>query len=188
VTIPLIVCVGVVVLGIAVARIWSHRARIARESRWLPDELTGATLAYAERTFTSRRPWLVAKVDRGYRKDGLIWLTELKTRKQHRVHLSDVVEMSAQRVAVEAETGAHVSAMGYVVTQVPGGARRLHRVDLLDKADIENLIRRRVAILDGALEARYASYPASCAACAYRAECSANGALRTEARDRSVSR
>jgi hypothetical protein len=167
----LLVCAWLLVLGVAVFAAWSRWRRIARESGWLPAELVGARLAYAERSFLSRRPWLIARVDRGYRKEGVIWLTELKTRKQHLPYLSDVVELSAQKVAVEAETGFAVSGTGYVLTQLPDRLRRLHRVELLHKTEIESLIRRRAEILAGALAPRYARDRASCAACMYRAEC-----------------
>lgn len=176
----LFACVWLLALAIAVFVAWSRRRRIARESQWLPDELVGARLAYAERSFGSRRPWLIAKVDRGYRKDGVIWLTELKTRKQHLPNLSDVVELSAQKIAVEAETGFTVSGAGYVLTQLPDRSRRLHRVELLHKAEVESLVRRRVAILAGALAPRFARNPASCATCAYRAECESGQALSGE--------
>jgi CRISPR/Cas system-associated exonuclease Cas4 (RecB family) len=161
----------VFLLGILVLAVHLRWRRVKRESQWLPDELAGATLAYAERAFTARRPWLVARVDRGYRKDGRIWLTELKTRRQHRVYPPDVVELSAQRVAVEAESGVPVSETAYVLTQKPDGSRRVHRVELIRKEGIESLVRRRAAILGGSLLPRRAPDPASCAACAYRAEC-----------------
>lgn len=52
---------------------------------------------------------LVARVDRGYRgRNGLITLVELKTRRRDR-YLSEVIALSAQRVALAGETGEPVA-------------------------------------------------------------------------------
>ena len=88
--------------------IWVLR-RLERQGdqSWLPRELRRSTLVYAEKLF--RAPGLItltAKVDRGYRDPaGIIVLVELKNRQHDCVLRSDVIELSAQRVAVMVETG-----------------------------------------------------------------------------------
>jgi CRISPR/Cas system-associated exonuclease Cas4 (RecB family) len=157
-------------LVVTIAVGWLLRRR-ARADPWLRGKLAGARLVYAERLFRSRQSPLVARIDRGYRKDDRIWLMELKTRPGQRVYPSDVIELSAQKVALESETGMRVSEFGFVLTQSPDGSRRLHGVKLMRRTDIDELVRRRAAILSGSLEPRHARDPRLCRDCAYRAEC-----------------
>lgn len=79
-----------------------HRLKRQRDQAWLPRELRRATLVYAEQLFRARGPiTLTAKVDRGYSDPaGIIILIELKNRQRDSVFLADVIELSAQRVAV----------------------------------------------------------------------------------------
>ncbi len=78
-----------------------------RWSAWLPRELRHAELAYAEKLFRATGPIvLTAKVDRAYRLEGgVLVLLELKTRGFNRPYRSDVIELSAQRVAIMKQTG-----------------------------------------------------------------------------------
>jgi hypothetical protein len=114
---------------------WVCRLRlVALEKAWLPVELQDTALVYAERIFKARSPVpIIAKLDRGYRNaDGVILLVELKTRRMNRPDLSDVIELSAQRLAVQAQTGERVADYGYVVIQRVGSKRKMaHRVALL---------------------------------------------------------
>jgi len=128
-----------------------HRLKRQRDQAWLPRELRRATLVYAEQLFRARGPiTLTAKVDRGYRDPaGIIILIELKNRQRDCVSLADVIELSAQRVAVMAETGRQVALHAYVIVQGPSGRRVAHRVGLLDVVEVKALIQRREAILIG---------------------------------------
>jgi len=89
----------------------------------LPPELRSARLAFAERLFRSEGPIpLVAQLDRAYRTTaGVLVLIELKTRAASRAYGSDVIELSAQRLALEARTGDVVADHAYVLTQNPDG-------------------------------------------------------------------
>ena len=103
-----------------------------KTSDWMPRELRASRLAYAERLFRSAGPVSVsARLDRAYRDQaGVVTLVELKTRKADRVYLSDVIELSAQRYALQSQTGERVSEHGYVVVQNVGPRRRkVHRLD-----------------------------------------------------------
>lgn len=120
----------IVWLGIAAAALaawyWIQVSSArARDSAWLPSELKGARLIYAEQSFTISHPLeLVARVDRGYVIDGKVHLVELKTRVIHRAYRSDIIELSAQRLAIEQSTGYPVSDTGYVVIQNAKGRER----------------------------------------------------------------
>ena len=111
-----IIATGVVLLVVAALR---ARRRSQHTNSWLPKELGDASLAYVERTFRSggSRP-IVARVDRAYRSPRrVITLVELKTRAEDRVYPSDVIELSAQRLALSAETGEAVAPVAFVVVE-----------------------------------------------------------------------
>lgn len=87
-----------------------QRSRITvGDEQGLPPELHGAEIAFAERTFRSQRRQFVARLDRAYRTAGGLHLVELKTRERDAVYISDVIELSVQRIAVEDEAGEPVS-------------------------------------------------------------------------------
>src|SRR6218665_3000086 len=97
--------------------------------RWLAVRSAGAArlrraeLVYSERVFRVHEPEVIsAKVDRAYRRgDGVFVLLELKTRVHARAYSSDVIELSAQRLALGGELGLPVAAHGYVLIQAPDG-------------------------------------------------------------------
>lgn len=143
------------------------------EHTWRPAELRDAELIFAERTFRIRKPFLlVARIDRGYLLNGEIILTELKTRNIAQTYLSDVIELSAQKLAVEGETGYRVSDYAYVLTQDPNTNRRhAHKVRLLSRDELVTLADRRSAILEGRDEPSYADAKGLCRKCVYRNHC-----------------
>ncbi|WP_082497990.1 PD-(D/E)XK nuclease family protein [Pseudorhodoferax sp. Leaf267] len=156
-----------------VARHWRRR-RAEWSSR--PQELAGAELVYRETTFRSDAPFrLVARVDRVYRqRDGTLVLVELKTRWHHRVQPSDIVQLSAQKMALAASTGLPVAPYGYVFTQRPTGRAELrhHRVALWSTAELEALAARRRAVLQEQVWARGAESARTCEGCSFRSGCS----------------
>jgi CRISPR-associated exonuclease Cas4 len=153
---------------------WIRRIqRVAAERAWRPLELQEADLVYAERTFRARTPLrLVARVDRGYRRaDGSIVLVELKTRSTSQAYFSDVIELSAQRLAVEAQ-GNRVSEYAYVVTQSPGSRKkRIHLVKLLSGNEVIGLANRREFILTSVQNAGYALERGLCRGCSFSGRC-----------------
>lgn len=162
-----------IVLLILVRAIWRMRV-VIEEHAWRPQELQDTDVVYAERVFRASRPIsIIAKLDRGYRyRNGLITLVELKTRRVDRVYLSDVIELSAQRVALQAQTREPVAPHGYVlVQQAERRQKKAHRVQLLTHAQVAELVARREAILVGETEARYTEWPALCAHCSFRQQC-----------------
>lgn len=126
--------VAVVCFVVFVVVLWWHLWPRPPEEE-LPPELCGTRLVYAERLFCSLGPVsITAKVDRVYRnaKEALI-LVGLKTRKANRAYRSDVIELSAQRLALMGQTGEAVADHAYVLTERPDGRRTgCHRVRLME--------------------------------------------------------
>lgn len=150
------------------------RRHVAADRAWLPQELQDAELAYAEQRFQAKGSIeLVARVDRVYRhRNGVMTLVELKTRDVNRVYLADVIELSAQRFALQAQTREAVAAQAYVLVQQPGGQQKSpHRVMLLAHDDVVALVKRREAILAGIAAPLYTSWPKLCRQCAFRQQC-----------------
>lgn len=153
---------------------WGLRRWLAHGDRgWMPLELRRATLVYAEQLFRASGPvTLTAKVDRAYRASrGHLVLVELKTRRAARPYLSDVIELSAQRVAIMRRTGEDVASHAYVVVQDLAGRRTRHKVALLSTTEVDELARRREAILDGTLQPRGACVPSLCRQCGFERTC-----------------
>jgi CRISPR/Cas system-associated exonuclease Cas4 (RecB family) len=172
-------CFALGALGVLLlASCWvARRAASERGSR--PAELARAQLVYMERLFRIERPiGLRAKVDRAYRlRGGSLVLVELKTRGEDRTHLSDIIQLSAQRLAIEAETGQKVEPYAFVSVLEPTRRRALrhHRVDLLGPDEVVALSRWRDALLAGQAAPRYALSCSVCARCAYNSRCDRPG-------------
>ena len=169
--------VAVVGFALAMAR-WrsleTHAARTERASR--PAALRDAELVYMEKLFRISTPvGLVAKLDRAYRlPSGLLVLVEFKTRWSNQPFLSDVIQLSAQRMAVMGQTGQSVASYGYVMVKAP--TRRAlpiaHFVKLMTGEQVVALVRRREEILAGrGVLPRKSSSLKTCDACAFRADC-----------------
>ena len=163
-----------VTLCVIVGVLWSRRRGTAPARLVLPRELRGARLVYAEQLFRSTgKTAITARVDRAYRvASGTVVLLELKTRDRNRVFPSDVVELSAQRAAVELQTGEIVAHHAYVAVQRPGTvAQVFHRVRLLAISAVVELATRREAIVSGRMVPRYADSVQVWQRCAFARDC-----------------
>lgn len=143
------------------------------KSCWQSFDQGGCHLLFAEKTFSIDEPIkLTVRVDRAYRDGSALTLMELKTRNGERVYPSDVIELSAQRLAVEHSTGERVHDFGYIVLQHPVTRRRsTHMVSLLSQDDVIGIARRQKLLIVGALPPRHASNPECCRQCEYQSEC-----------------
>lgn len=154
---------------------WSWRLHSRRTGGELPAELRTARLIYAERLFRAAGPVsITAKVDRVYRSAaGELVLLELKTRRVSRTYLSDIIELSAQRVAVMAQTKEPVAGYAYVLTQRPDGRwGGCHRVGLMALADVYALAVRRELLLAEETEIRRVSTSLGiCRRCVFLPKC-----------------
>ena len=172
-----LVALIVLILFIASAALRARRPPrvLAGDEQGLPDELRGAEIAFAEMTFRSHRRRLVARLDRAYRTSHGLQLVELKTRARDAVYMSDVIELSVQRIAVEDETGEGVSSDAWVVVQKSrSGARRPHKVRLLGVDEIASMSERYSDVVrgNGGLPTPSRSL-AQCDQCAHRSRCAA---------------
>lgn len=156
-----------------------HRLRVSVATRTelasRPNELAGAELLYMEKQFRIRGPVpLVARVDRAYRaSDGTIVLVELKTRWKDRPYPTDVIQLSAQKVAIEGQTGLRVAEHAFLTVQRPAWntRKRSHKVHLMPPSEIFALHRRREDVIAGRITPRYAHSAGACKGCAFRARC-----------------
>ena len=167
---------GAILCGLFVAwLVWrALRRRKIGTSDWMPHELRASRLVYAEQLFRSEGPASVsARVDRAYRNQaGVVTLVELKTRKADRVYLSDVIELSAQRYALQSQTRERVSEHGYVVVQQVGArSRKAHRVQLLADEGLTSVVARRERLLMGTEDPVPPRTTAQCERCAYLPNC-----------------
>ncbi len=169
---------GIVVLCLALAVAWWQSVEIdaalaERTSR--PAALRDAELVYMERLFRTFRPvGVVAKLDRAYRMpSGLLVLVELKTRWTNQPSLSDVIQLSAQRMAVMGQTHQAVASYAYVMVKAPTGRALTiaHRVQLMTDEQVAALVRRREDILAGRVLPRRPRSRKTCLLCAFRGQC-----------------
>lgn len=155
--------------------LWRRWRRDSRgTSIALPPELRNSQLVHAESQF--RSPGLVsisARVDRVYRNPaGVLVLVEMKTRRASRGQASDVIELSAQRVALTGQTGQPVAAHAYVLTQTPAGSwSGAHRVELMSPDEVMALVLRRESLLRGAEAAHRTRAAGLCRTCPFVSEC-----------------
>lgn len=170
-----VLLVGAVGVLCSLASRW--RARTA-EWRQRLSALREAELVFVERQFRSRGRWpIVATVDRAYRlPDGVLVLMELKTRASGAVTMSDIVQLSAQRVAMEVALGVPVSDMAFVLVAGRADVAPIaRRVRLLPKEAVENIAARRQRLLLGVDSPLWPRTDRTCRGCALRAECRTAG-------------
>jgi hypothetical protein len=104
---------------------------------------------------------------------GLLVLVEFKTRWSNQPFLSDVIQLSAQRMAVMGQTGQSVASYGYVMVKAP--TRRAlpiaHFVKLMTDEQVVALVRRREDVLAGRVLPRWSYSQKACPICAFQAKC-----------------
>jgi CRISPR-associated exonuclease Cas4 len=171
----------VLLLAVALAVTWHlfrrHRARVA-ERRDRPAALRDAELICVESQFRSKSRWpIVARVDRAYRlPTGLVVLVELKTRSAPAVRTSDVIQLSAQRVAVEDELRVRVSDEAFVIFPGRHSAPPTSRaVRLMSREQVEAVAARHRRLIDGLDRPQWPDSEHVCHGCGQRAACGAAG-------------
>ena len=171
---------GAIAFGLLLHLRKRHDGGIERRSR--PAALRDAELVHIETTFRTTSPVpIAAKLDRAYRlPSGQLVLVELKTRWNGAPNFSDVIQLSAQRVALSAATGKTVASEAFVLIARPGVRRSpvAHRVDLLSVDQVVALVRRREAILADRISPRYTEEVGHCRGCAFRNQCDGAGGER----------
>lgn len=171
-----LILVGVALAGLIALCRYGYHCALAGDTR-LPFELRQAELIYAEQTFqTTSTPRLRARVDRVYKKpNGIHVLVELKTRPRKATYRSDIIELSAQRVALMQHVRVPVAMHGYVAVQAEDGRHLgVISVRLLTEAQIYALWQRRRDVLDGRATPVRPDHIRICDHCAYNAVCAAS--------------
>jgi len=150
-----------------------QRTGESREEAWRPAALKDAVVVFAEKDFFIETPAsIVARVDRVYRRRDMTYVvTELKRRPHARVHRSDQIELSVQRVAIAGAEGIEVSEIGYVVAEAPNGARKAIAVPLLPESAVAMMADRFRRLLAGEEQPARANKWSVCSKCAYRQDC-----------------
>lgn len=168
------------VVFLAVFTVLAHAIRRLQQRenafRWLPDDLVGSQLVYSEKTFAISHPIkLTVRVDRIYHDGAAMALVELKTRCRDEVYASDIIELSAQRLAVQYGTRDRIHDFGFVLLQHPITGRRIcHKVVLLSEAEVLGIANRRELLLARALLPCDAAGSGRCHRCEYRKECASD--------------
>jgi hypothetical protein len=169
----LLLCL-VVGFGVALFAFWLRRLQHRMSERaWRPRVLKNARLIYAEKLFRTWRPFpLIAKVDRAYLLGETIVLVELKTRKAPTVYRSDIIELSAQRVAIEGSTHRQVSKVGYIIVQNPDTRiHTTHEVTMLSTAQVISLGHRYEGLNAGRVAPTKTDRRGLCAKCPFVGDC-----------------
>lgn len=174
------VIAGTAVFGLCTVVALVHRRSpvsmaVEAERASRPEELSDAKLVHMERLFRVSKPvGMVARLDRAYQMpSGLVVLVEFKSRGINRPFLSDVIQLSVQRMAVEGQTRQAVASHGYVVVRAPGkhASQTAHRVELMSDEQVLIVVQRREDILAGRVAPRYPESRKMCRACAFRSQC-----------------
>lgn len=136
-------------------------------------ELAGSRLVFAEQLFVIRRPLkLVVRVDRVYDNGRFLILMELKTRLTREMFLADVIELSAQRLAMQHSTKREVADYAYVLLLHPFlRTQTLRQVKLFSEETVVAMARRRQRLLDGLTAPSMTTVHTRCNRCEYRYEC-----------------
>lgn len=174
--------IGVVtVLVLAGATIWwviverKKRVKLSgSDLGWLPRELVSAKLMASEEEFVTSVPIsLGAVVDRLYEKPNKqLVLVELKTREREQTFASDVMELSAQRMAVEGTTKREVADIAYVLVMSSAtGTKKALPVRLVPAAEVVRLVKRREAITTGGVRPTKAEIKGLCERCGHLKAC-----------------
>ncbi len=139
----------------------------------IPSELAASNLVFAEKSFSITHPiQLMTRVDRVYDDGSALALLELKTRRSNRIFESDIIELSAQRLALRYNTGQQVHEYGYVVLLNAESRRQsVHKVALYSEKRLIEIARRRRLLLDGAIAPTGPGKGTYCKHCEYQAEC-----------------
>ena len=165
--------IGGVLLLLCLVRGVRRHAMSRTRPCWFPEELRYASLAYAEQTFSLDHPIkLIARVDRAYRYKGKLTLMEYKIRRVERVFMSDVIELSVQKMILELASGAKVNEYGFVVVERPDlPGRRAFKVFLLNHKQIIAFYHRRMDLLSQTITADHAESSSQCRRCEFLTEC-----------------
>lgn len=160
--------------GAETARARHRYEQIERSN--MPDELARGRLVTSEDTYRRRGPRaFYAKVDQGFRTpDGRLVLVDTKTRM--RVTTSDIVQLSAQALAVSDQVGDRwgpVADYAYIRLQLAGGPPSYRAYRLYPTSVIDHLVDRYHALRLRRSAPVLRPRPSRCSGCAFSLPCRA---------------
>lgn len=168
--------------AVALAAAWRRLSRWwarAAERRQRPRALRDAELVHVEKQFRSKGRWpVMARVDRAYRlPSGMMVLVELKTRSSPVGTGSDIIQLSAQRVALMDASEQRVSGQAFVLFSGTAGTPPyfVRKVKLLSREEIDAMVQRRRRLLRGLEQPDGPVGDVQCRHCGLRDECRAAG-------------
>lgn len=144
------------------------------ERSQMPPEIVTGQLVTSERTFRRRGSRaFFAKVDQGFRTaDGMLVLVETKNRL--RVTTSDIVQLSAQAIAIKSEVGDELgrpAGYAYVRLQLMGGKPRYVRYGLYPESVIDKLVDTYHDLRMRRRHPMARPHPSRCESCVFSASC-----------------
>lgn len=139
----------------------------------MPAEIANGKLVISEKVFYRQgsRPF-AAKTDQGFlTPEGWLVLVETKTRR--RMSASDLVQLSAQAVAIAGSKGNRwrVANWGYVRLAPEGAKSYYQRVELMHASRVDQLWDRWRALKDGQVNPVARPKPSRCSKCALKTKC-----------------
>lgn len=142
----------------------------------LPSALRHHTVWARERPFACRSPIaLNGRIDECFvDRDGVLTVSDTKLRQRPEVYESDVLQLSAYRLLLEAGPRRAVSPVGYVRLITPKG-NRYAPVRLLPAADVLAAADLHARLKTGREQGERCGNAALCRRCEYKVECDALG-------------
>jgi CRISPR/Cas system-associated exonuclease Cas4 (RecB family) len=143
---------------------------------YLPDELKESKVWAKEQSFDcSGDIPLRGKIDEAFQqRDGTIILSETKTRNKRKVYGSDILQLSAYKVLVEANTSRQVSNKGYVRVLTLQGNEYMP-VNLLPREEVKAARQLHEDLTKGLYKGQKCENPFVCRTCAYQDPCNRLG-------------
>ena len=114
---------------------------------------------------------LTGRIDEAFElPDGDLVLSDTKSRAAQRVYKSDILQVSAYKVVIEASTKKRVRDHGYIRLLTPQG-NEYRRIDLLSANEVAAAYQLHDDLQQGRYPGEKCGRPAVCRGCAYRVEC-----------------
>lgn len=140
----------------------------------MPAELASARLVVSEQTFRrrGRRPFF-AKIDQGFKTvDGRLVLVE--TKNHHQVTVSDLIQLSAQAIAIASEVGSkygRIADYGFIRLQALNGPPAYHAYKLYPEHVLDQLVDRYHLLKEQRVSPLARPIQSRCARCVFRRQC-----------------
>lgn len=161
----------------ALASFWTRSKpgdgeRFSSVTTEMPAALRNAKLWAKEKSIACRTPRrLHGKLDEAFEvQEGLLVVSETKSRERPVIHRSDVIQNSAYAMTLAKSSGVNVSGTGYIRLITPQG-NRFVPVELMSEQDLIRIYDKFKRIKGGQEAGDRCGKAGLCAKCEYRKEC-----------------